>query len=365
MSAISRYLADSIDRPMSLEGYPSMKLVHSWKITVNSHKSRDIAVHHCFQSFCRSFTTRSSTVPPSIEVLVIPQGAMYNSTTDDYLDISTVLEPLRLLRNLATFKLRDADIDEIAPNFRESYLGGTEIISCLPEYGSLQQQLTELVTGNSPVKLIHEMYAALHQYSQSFERNLQFKNEIDQQGNCYDYDEDYDYYVNPFKTCSPPYPIETGLQAAKIACEKDDIAAFKKHRNAVLSFLEPQYSKIEACADRAATFVKSEKKRGEFFDLAEDDRDSDPLQFRHRSTYDILLLLKDYAKSFKRTKTESLRIQLLRSDEKGNLRYHDLPRETALWTISRRAKERHRSHAGRDLLRIIEGCIDDIDTKYL
>jgi hypothetical protein len=84
----------------------------------------------------------------------------------DYTDISTLLQPLKLLRSIENFQLRDASIFEI-PDEIEQDENFTISESQLNVLDAVEQvKLTQLAQSNTPLECTFELYPVLLRYAQ-------------------------------------------------------------------------------------------------------------------------------------------------------------------------------------------------------
>ena len=191
------------------------------------------------------------------------------------------MAPLRLLRRVGTLSIRAAEPEEIQDlrlyerweydliDADSSMAEDTPVTSYwdLPTQEA-EDELVELVTGDSSVELLHEIYRNLLAYAQTFERLEAFKmgmglepgKSIEQRfGPGYKHlDEIIRAHKNPFKKNhedSQDHPVEQALYKANNctwytnnqhnSCHEGRASrAFRNQRAMVLNFLDPQYKHI-------------------------------------------------------------------------------------------------------------------------
>jgi hypothetical protein len=113
----------------------------------------------------------------SFEVFTIPQGLESNRNRD-YLDFKDVLRPLRLLRNIQGFNIREATILEVPRCVLGQHVN-------IPEFWSqwldpdLVLELKQLAVSNAPLQFATDMYPFLLDYTEAFEQYAPFMMEMD------------------------------------------------------------------------------------------------------------------------------------------------------------------------------------------
>jgi hypothetical protein len=204
------------------------------------------------QEFCRAL---AHTTTQTVHICLIPKYIEDGLGNGDYTDISTLLQPLKLLRSIENFQLRDASIFEIPDeieqdeNFTisESQLNGLDAVE--------RVKLTQLAQSNTPLECTFELYPVLLRYAQGFEQHSLFKNEMSFDKNErfteVELGSQYRFYYedplhNPFRNEEETYPVEAALMRAKIASNYEYLLAFKKERLAAIEYLEPGYQRIFA-----------------------------------------------------------------------------------------------------------------------
>ena len=272
-----------------------------------------------------------------LEVLVIPEGVERPAPRlSAYEDITQVLLPLRLLRNVPKWSLtiRDAHLEEVPLSHVDNWQHSSHrtLTSLLPN-ANVQRNMVLLAESNNPVDFVSEMYPVLLRYARSLERYKPFKIDMDpadyynppvgryRQG----------YVNNPFKSANGAHPVEEGLGTAAYLVEAEDITQFKRIRDDVLQYLETQYQRIMAASLNITDFIKREKRPKGLFDCTIDtlldqyERDS----FDRYITAEAYLLLQQYVESFHRDIPFQIQIQM-KSSHLFDALYYENEREGCL-----------------------------------
>jgi hypothetical protein len=278
---------------------PFSKIKH-FKIVVSTFRGEDRQMPCPQKNFIEICRVLCHFAPKKLEILVVP-GGYESDNIRLYGNIVDALKPLDLLRNVGEVIFRDAELEEIPDYFD----WGNSYPSYAPKI-SLQEQIRELITGNTIREYPFDMYKSLLRYSQTFEQCYTWKLDM---GFFYGerplkdkkYDEQVGYMLNPYKNkMLGKHPVEAGLEKAMIAADEDNIADFKEARNTVLDYLERQYTRIALASTAVTEFIKGEKRKDGFFDPSDL---YDPVQ--DWSTNDwklgmIVLLLERYVRAFRR-----------------------------------------------------------------
>lgn len=116
-----------------------------------------------FLRFCR---TIRYTPPISIELIV------QSTVSTPRRDVQEVLRPLRLLRNVRSFIVRESLKNELPDNIRlrDVQIPSRKFYVDLEARTSFKQELSELVRGNTPVEFLTDMHNCLVSYFIAFER---------------------------------------------------------------------------------------------------------------------------------------------------------------------------------------------------
>jgi len=154
---------EDIDEPPFFHMIPAIQYVKRWKLFVSAaplYYAPTLALH----DFCRSIS-QSQVI--SLEVVIIPRGVerIPVGLGGYYSLLEEVLKPLRHLRNVGKLEFRQATIDEIPDCFTvDKSIMAPHITPLLPSQ-ELVMELNELVTKDSPMELVHEIYLPLLTYA--------------------------------------------------------------------------------------------------------------------------------------------------------------------------------------------------------
>ena len=293
----------------------------------------------------------------SIELSIVLQGDIFGAANmEEQEDVSqhtttkNLLLPLRILRNVASFKLQYVDKDEV---FHPS--GDLSLSQPHSFPNAFEASLKALVEGNQPVTYVFKMYDNLVVYAQSFELSTKFKRQMEPEfgrGRIYypdvihtlkDSEDSFSYDVGNDKlvdireskyshdnwTIGSPFlshPLEEALRYASIACELQGVKTFKTYRATVLEILEPQYQKIAEARKALVDFVESHKVR---FGLLDAKSNNISVRWRWNTMKEVfelaLLLLENYAKSFARDMPDEIRRKIQGYQQKFYRNYSILP----------------------------------------
>jgi hypothetical protein len=151
-------------------------------------------------------------------------------------------------------------------------------------------------------------------YAQAFERCPEIKRQMDSsygsaKHNIEDRDRDSG---NPYTSGGTYHPVEEYLERATAYSDENDIANFKEYRRRTLESLEGDYKRITAASNALNTFVKYHKSKCGVFDPQPRPlHESCPRRDREVDDYTRgLLLLEDYVKSFKRSTTPDVALEI-------------------------------------------------------
>ncbi|KAH8790696.1 hypothetical protein BGZ57DRAFT_962174 [Hyaloscypha finlandica] len=298
---------------------PGFEKVKHWKVIIsanekvlsdNEEEGFEDPIYN-FVTFCRAM---SDNVPRSLKVWIMPKGYSWVPEPEfrRYYDVTKVLQPLSLLRNISEIHLGELPIDEL-PAFRPMLPQSTTSPHDFPAHWL--ENMKALVKSDKPLARVWKMYQKLLNYAQSFERNHQFRENMKPvwsrgawYAKCKAEDDSWSWRIwnreleglsqpeNPF-FLSPAHPVEEGLLLGSVGSEENDIEPFLNARATVLGYLEPQYQRIANASLQLVEFVKAEKKpNGALFDTSR-------VEFQNYTIETLctraLLLLEDYAQSFR------------------------------------------------------------------
>lgn len=283
--------------------------------------------------------------------------------------IEYTLDPLRLLKNVGSFKMSPARLEDVLDkNTTDAFVFTNSDMTSV----ELQRELQLLITGNNPVERVFEMHRALLRYPRSFERFTPFRLQM---GLSYyetidetlgpEYDDEHRLVTttpNPYRG-ERYHPVEEALCEiiSAIQFRRQDVEFFKEQRAIVLQYLEPQYEKIITGCKIVNSFVKDEQMAGGLFDV-----DLQPnAQFLHRCETDhlaqALLLLEDYAVSFERCMPFHIRCHFNTLKTKLDKINNAMPREKAIAHLH----EAFDSDNFRYFVEDFKVACDDMDMQFI
>ncbi|CZR65120.1 uncharacterized protein PAC_15020 [Phialocephala subalpina] len=317
ISPLTRYAADIHETP--LREHDAVQKVKNWNVVISGYKAQGIRDPLPFLDLCRAL---HNLVPEGIKVGVMLKGMESEAVNnEDYEDIAIVLQPLKLLRNLApgALKIEDVEIFTVPDNINLFDSAG-EYISILGELPAQEvTDLMETVESNKAVELNFKMYDVLLKYCQTYELDHNFQAAMELPlGESLSEDvlgceyENYYQFGNPYKG-DIWHPVENGLRVAReAALLHNDTHAFKDERAHVLMYLEKQYQSICNASTNLVQFINEEKSM--YYGLLDVDNIHERGVFpSHDSCHTALLLVKDYAKSFERESPLLSRVQISRN----------------------------------------------------
>jgi hypothetical protein len=354
------------------EYYPWVTNAKHWKIILTTSLDDKIySPDDSLTSFCRHLCFNK---PRSLEVLLLPQGDAFKFPRlagiapfppRGFHDPKDVLQPLTMLRNIASLKISEVEGSDLPYPYDPSQ---PLVSNNIPQ--ELKVSLKTLVEGDTPIKYVFMMYEKLLEYAQAFERNPRFRSEMspvwglarrnrDEGGRRGFAAREY----NPFKQ-HPLHPVEMNLEMASIASEDNDADAFKQARSAVLEYLEPQYQRMVAQAAAMAEFVKGEnrhrRERGwpslfQGFDY--------PPQKDLLTT--CLLFLEDYAAAFVRDVPSHTKFHIRKEKDEFDFAYSTLERELMMKMLCNIQALRSMVSATKEWRKWFKGAVNDMDRQYL
>ncbi|KAF7862585.1 hypothetical protein EAF04_007458 [Stromatinia cepivora] len=338
--------------------YVTVPRVRNWRVVVSRLRTPGGNWDPTWSlvDLCLSISVRP---PISLEVLILPCGLDYSQGGNyTFWGCDGVLSPVRLLRNLQKCVIKEAyatdvpDIIRLADEVMERLRGEEEVIDWkIPE--DLKTEIETLATSQQPVDLRHMMHKSLTTYAQAFERYRPYKmqmglrredvNQIDNRD--IEYGEFLDANAfNPF-IIPTMHPVEYDLRICKEASvdleEEED--TFKPHRRNALTYLERQWTRIENANRVITEFIKQEKVPGGLFDVAERAKEQSKFSTNAFQIHDhekqhklclAMVYLEDYAASFKRDLTHTIRAQIFFNRRLFESHY-DLPRDRLITQIAK------------------------------
>jgi len=354
----------------ALESCEVVRRVKHWKVVIGAHKDifRDSeAPTPSFVHFCRAICQHP---PKSLTVSIVPRGnclvkqlCNYANVTAQYHDITEVLKPLRMLRNIKRVSIVAGEIPDF-PVYREPAPGEIQPHEISP---ALITELSQLAQGDKPVKHIFLMYRKLVAYAQTFERIKGFKSDMDPHyGQALHRLRSSGKYIgggdwgSPYKG-NPHHPVENALDYASAACELGKVSTFLKARKAVLEYLEPQYRRILECSLQLLEYIKQHKVAESFLSAVA----PSPI-FSGPPPAEAMLRLGDYANAFVRDVPWEIRLRMRDLQRIFGLPYAKLPREALMHQLTSLFDSGDFSHLSiPEFTNLFKLAVDDMDTQML
>jgi hypothetical protein len=257
----------------------AIKKVKSWKLIIGTaEEMSELPSSTSFVYFCRAICDARLA---SLLIEIIPKGLRfsYNSLEDSSLEgyyhpVQKVLEPLKMLRNIAKLEFDVVKGDGL-PLYEGAATPNASSIDHIYLWPLLQAKIKSLAEGDSKVVHLWKMYDNLLAYAQAFERSPLFQDAMKSE-----YGEArrrLNPSHNPVRDPAREYPwkkkglfkygqvfhtVEDMLEHASFASETGNKKSFKAARQAVLEYLEPQYLRMLAASAAVAEFIKAEKRHG-------------------------------------------------------------------------------------------------------
>ncbi|KAK6601413.1 hypothetical protein H4I96_06754 [Botrytis cinerea] len=314
------------------------------------------------------------TPPYATEKELLGWNESDNYVNEDQLAIK--LSPLERLRDVQQVVIRSAEFHEI-PGFAFDKKLADKFIPILPDAFD-ELRLIDLIQGDSEVETIAEMYKSLLAYAQAFERLKTFQlsmdmndmndiKEMPDRGYSFEPTKDVatsDRYINPFKASS--HPVERAISAAKTSMFQDKIHEFKTNRSILIQYLEPQYQTIEAAFKNLVDYIKPHNMSYGFFQYpsfihTNEDEYEDGIASYNDIATQALVLLEDYAASFKRKLEPATKVEIRKYKSLFNTLYDDLPRER-LMKLCEMAYEKQ---WWSQFIESYREAVNDMDSQYL
>ncbi|KAM3152065.1 hypothetical protein ABEW05_007575 [Botrytis cinerea] len=356
---------------------PAARYVQHWKILISAVVTPPYATEKELLYLCQKIYMANIQ---SLEVLIIPRGIERGwNDSDNYVNedqLAIKLSPLERLRDVQQVVIRSAEFHEI-PGFAFDKKLADKFIPILPDAFD-ELRLIDLIQGDSEVETIAEMYKSLLAYAQAFERLKTFQlsmdmndmNEIKEmpdRGFSFEPTKDVaisDRYINPFKASS--HPVERAISAAKTSMFQDKIHEFKTNRSILIQYLEPQYQTIEAAFKNLVDYIKPHNMSYGFFQYpsfihTNEDEYEDGIASYNDIATQALVLLEDYAASFKRKLEPATKVEIRKYKSLFNTLYDDLPRER-LMKLCEMAYEKQ---WWSQFIESYREAVNDMDSQYL
>lgn len=358
-----------------LEDHEAVRKVKHWRVIIgarNERYPRPQAPTPSFVLFCRAICQHR---PKSLTVSLVPRGNCLldpsyfdlDTLTTDYHDVTKVLKPLRMLRNIGRVSIVAGGLRDF-PVYTQPAPGEIQPHEISP---ALVAELLQLAQGDTPVKDIFLMYRKLVAYAQTFERNEQFKSAMDPRygqalhrlrpsDNDMDRDCNGGNWGSPYRG-SPFHPVENALDYASAACKLGKVSTFLEARKAILEYLEPQYHRILDSSLQLLESIKEHEVPGSFLSAVP------PTRFSPRwPPAEAMLLLGDDANAFVRDAPWATRVKMRNLQCSHDLSYARLPREVLMHQLTTIVEEDSYSYSGMpEFTKLFKHAVDDMDTQLL
>jgi hypothetical protein len=372
ISAVTRYMNESSPGYPSLVAIPAIERVRKWNAVLSARDAGEDIPNSppwSFLDFCRAICGKP---PKSLDIAIIRKSVENGLGDSDYQRIELILEPIRLLRSIERFQLRDTTPFEIPDDIDEDE-DALEYPSHLDDLSAeIEVELTLLAQGHEPLECAFKMYPRILKYAQAFELNINFREEMsltqDQSLSQEWLGDNYDFYNsnalrNPFKGYLA-HPVEAGLMRAKLASDRENLVQFKNERANILEYLENQYQRISAASTRVIDFVKTEKKVGELLDA---ESHGDPVRICYDSELalekigEAMTLVEEYAETFKRDMPMQMKKDIRRHQRIFDSFYAGSTCETLMGQL----REAFDIGDWRRFVNLFRSTTSNLDTKYL
>jgi hypothetical protein len=360
----------------NFEKLSNYEKVQHWKVLISQYEIHNNGWgptrHWSLSSLCHGLR---HAAPKSLEIMIIPQQ-MENSDTGHMISgggVENILKPLKALRNVGSLTIRSACLEDVRNlDYFKHKIEYRVHESDLPN-PDYEHELHQLITGNSPVEVLPEMYGHLLQYARSFERYEPFKFEMGldggegletAMGKSYSrHARLLKQHTNPYRRLNRYHPVEAALGKARNHLNYGQTGEFKKYRSEVLTYLEPQYEQIVNACDNLTYFVKVEKRAGRLFDVnhGHENLPCGDFSFETYNCAVALDLLEEYANSF--TRHLDFRTKAFFRIHQHQLDYvfNQRPREMALQQL----KQMFVQCDFEDFKAVFKKACDDLDQQYL
>jgi hypothetical protein len=370
---------------LNFEKFSNFEKVQHWRIVLSR-----ATVQQGFKSFGSPRTTRlwsmksfceglRHAAPKSLEMLVIPESLHTGwKESDSDWDFEDVLEPLQLLRNIGSLTLKSAGPEDVKSllHFKKDKSEYQLTERDLPDL-SFETHLRHLITGNSPVELLTDMYGCLLNYARSFERYEPFKFEMGlgknedletQMGKHYSKHAALTkLHTNPYRGSQYDeelHPVEAALYEARNFVDSWSAEHFKSSRSRILTYLEPQYQQIVRACDNLTCFVKWEKRKDGLLEANPEQPRCSCYGSHNTHEFDLAVamdLLEDYARAFSRQLDFPTKARFRLCKDKLDSSFNRLPRERALDQLNAMFK----LGGFEDFTAVFKMVCNDLDKQYL
>ncbi|PVH78697.1 hypothetical protein DL98DRAFT_655909 [Cadophora sp. DSE1049] len=333
-SPITRYTTETQRFPSSTLLSPALlSKVRKWIIVT---RTRGMSGRESMSvlDFCRSISRQ----PPRSLELCIADFNEINITPWGGPQLTDILKHFETLRNVGHFTVRDANRWETPMELL--FLGLTFVrLSCgvLVQYGRAPVQIraqferyeifSENICGGKLARL--------------FDRRICRK------------------FTNSgldLEDLLKSHPLETAMKAASKFTTYHEPWTFKKRREEILQYLEPQYQRICATFTALSEHIKEAKKPGGFLSLKAGHR---VIEYTNVEAALGITLLKEYFDALQKRDSHDPRFQVARVTVARF--YAELPAEAALRQIEKISRDK-KWHGFTPLFK---AAVDDLDKQYL
>lgn len=382
-----------------IESCTAFKKVKHWKIVMSPNIHEKLPSPG-FELFCRALSRNpplSLTVvvaPASTEIenySLLPSDRYHQYLAPDCYPLSIATRPLRSLRSVRTFVIRNSRVGELPLVLRQKAKKrgpwpSHNIIARCPEdtvSAELAAELDTLVSGDSLVELISDIHLNLCKYAQSFERCEAFK-----KGMLYEYRTastireyrdsqqdrsrgqlDYQHLaearqnaLNPFK-CTPLHPVEDAIELATIASDEEHLQELKANRKRVLDYLEPQYQRVMKASTSLISFIKEHKRDN--LDLFDPNFVSSKCEDRAIFRVACIkgyLLLRECVESFRRDIPFSTKENIALNAHDFKIKYKSLPRDIGIKRLKYLIEQQDFDFDV--FIKVFKEVVDDMERQY-
>ena len=348
--------------PMSWKGISSLSKIRHWRLLVTRrapkqcrcNNGNEIALGH----FCEEIRLNP---PQTLEMVMLPQGLKSREYEEDSSELAgsltrryfprTMLSPLQVLRNVGRLSFKEGLLQypESFGSTRSHIPSTSLLVSTYPRL-AYKEWLPNLVEGNQPVEVLFDMYAALLHYARCFERDPQYKEDMDRL-RTRDYQDGWKYgdLSNPYKW-PKVHILEELLEYTKNSSIDYEVEDFKVQRIWIMRILERQFKKIAVASQKANAFDNNAY-------AVSGARDG---FLRDRGIVHRVLLIKDYAASFSRELTTEVRISIEALGKRFENRYKQMPREINLHKMGLSQEKEDRTECGA----YIEVLLADMNSQF-
>lgn len=326
--------------------------VRKWKVFIGSNYFEAPCSPKDFLNFCR---TICHSPPKSVELLIAEESLPGSCVRS----LAEVLQPLRRLRNVETFTFREASINQLpwiiqlpGALSRKSFFMGQE---------SFQREISELVTGSSPVEFSTDIHSCLIFYYTAFDRRKTLRKSKKLICALFAMEHHVEDTIRPWHYDSRELnPIHFDLKTSHEAAEGENATQVKQSRASILKYLEPRYQRLAAASINMAEFVKEQKQPDGLF-TSDTKTCSDTYDWAHELSRGVVLL-GDYVDAFE-DHQESIKFRaFIKSRGNSSLQnYKGFLAEVAIEQINMMIDSAEYTSAS-DLFKT---AVDSLDRQYL